>query len=66
MDPYGMISALPCLYLSNQTMGNPRFNIPDFEAISAVAKKHKLPLIVDNTFGAGGYLCSPIKVTWTV
>jgi O-acetylhomoserine (thiol)-lyase len=43
-----------------ETIGNPKFNIPDFEAISAIAKKHDIPLIVDNTFGAGGYLCRPI------
>jgi len=42
------------LYL--ESIGNPGFNIPDFEAIAAVAKKHDIPLIVDNTFGAGGYL----------
>jgi len=44
-----------------ETIGNPRFNIPDFEAIAAVAKKHGVPLIVDNTFGAGGYLFRPIE-----
>lgn len=43
-----------------ETIGNPKFNIPDFEAIAAVAKNHGIPLIVDNTFGAGGYLCRPI------
>lgn len=43
-----------------ETIGNPEFNVPDFEAIAAVAKKHEIPLIVDNTFGAGGYLCQPI------
>ncbi|RUA34405.1 MAG: bifunctional O-acetylhomoserine aminocarboxypropyltransferase/cysteine synthase [Bacteroidetes bacterium] len=43
-----------------ETIGNPTFNIPDFEAISALAKKHDLPLVVDNTFGAGGYLFRPI------
>ena len=47
------------LYL--ETIGNPGFNIPDFEAIAALAKKHDLPLIVDNTFGAGGYLFRPIE-----
>ncbi len=47
------------LYL--ETMGNPEFNIPDFEAISALAKKHDIPLIVDNTFGTGGYLFRPIE-----
>jgi O-acetylhomoserine (thiol)-lyase len=47
------------LYL--ETIGNPGFNIPDFEAIAALAKKHSLPLIVDNTFGAGGYLFRPLE-----
>jgi O-acetylhomoserine/O-acetylserine sulfhydrylase len=44
-----------------ETIGNPKFNIPDFEAIAAVAKKHDIPLIVDNTFGAGGYLFRPLE-----
>lgn len=44
-----------------ETIGNPSFNIPDFEAIAAVARKHDLPLIVDNTFGAGGFLCRPLE-----
>ncbi|WP_026951629.1 O-acetylhomoserine aminocarboxypropyltransferase/cysteine synthase family protein [Algoriphagus mannitolivorans] len=43
-----------------ETIGNPEFNIPDFEAIAALGKKHSIPLIVDNTFGAGGYLFQPI------
>ncbi|TAG05785.1 MAG: O-acetylhomoserine aminocarboxypropyltransferase/cysteine synthase [Cytophagia bacterium] len=43
-----------------ETTGNPGFNIPDFEAFAALAKKHDLPLVVDNTFGAGGYLFKPI------
>ncbi|MDX5339029.1 MAG: O-acetylhomoserine aminocarboxypropyltransferase/cysteine synthase [Cyclobacteriaceae bacterium] len=43
-----------------ETIGNPEFNIPDFEAIAALAKKHHIPLVVDNTFGAGGYLFQPI------
>jgi O-acetylhomoserine (thiol)-lyase len=47
------------LYL--ETIGNPEFNIPDFEALAGLAKKHDLPLIVDNTFGAGGYLFRPIE-----
>ncbi|KAA9325563.1 O-acetylhomoserine aminocarboxypropyltransferase/cysteine synthase [Hymenobacter busanensis] len=47
------------LYL--ETIGNPGFNIPDFEAIAAIAEKHDLPLIVDNTFGAGGYLFRPLE-----
>ena len=44
-----------------ETIGNPGFNIPDFEAISSLAAKYDLPLVVDNTFGAGGYLFQPIK-----
>lgn len=44
-----------------ETIGNPAFNIPDFEKIATVAKKHDLPLIVDNTFGAGGYLFRPLE-----
>jgi len=44
-----------------ETIGNPRLNIPDFEQFSALAKKYDLPLVVDNTFGAGGYLAQPLK-----
>jgi O-acetylhomoserine/O-acetylserine sulfhydrylase len=44
-----------------ETIGNPGFNIADFDKVSALAKKHDLPLIVDNTFGAGGYLFRPIE-----
>lgn len=46
------------LYL--ETIGNPGFNIPDFEAIAALARKYDIPLIVDNTFGAAGYLFRPL------
>jgi O-acetylhomoserine (thiol)-lyase len=52
-------SKTKAIYL--ETIGNPKFNIPDFEAIAAVAKKHDIPLIVDNTFGAGGYLFRPLE-----
>jgi O-acetylhomoserine (thiol)-lyase len=44
-----------------ETIGNPKLNIPDFDALAAMCKKHDLPLVVDNTFGAGGYLFQPIK-----
>lgn len=44
-----------------ETIGNPKFNIPDFDAIAAVAKKNNIPLVVDNTFGAAGYLFRPIE-----
>lgn len=45
-----------------ETIGNPGFNIPDFEAFAALADKHGIPFIVDNTFGACGYLCRPIDL----
>ena len=44
-----------------ETIGNPTLNIADFDAVAAVAKKHNIPLIVDNTFGAGGCLFRPIE-----
>lgn len=44
-----------------ETIGNPRLNIPDFEKFAALAKEYDLPLIVDNTFGAGGYLFRPLE-----
>lgn len=47
------------LYL--ETIGNPTLNVADFDAVAAVAKKHGIPLIVDNTFGAGGYLFRPLE-----
>ncbi len=43
-----------------ETIGNPGFDIPDFEAFARLASKHGIPLIVDNTFGACGYLFRPI------
>ncbi|MBN2572085.1 MAG: O-acetylhomoserine aminocarboxypropyltransferase/cysteine synthase [Ignavibacteriales bacterium] len=42
-----------------ETISNPKLNVPDFEGIAKVAHKYRIPLIVDNTFGAGGYLCQP-------
>lgn len=47
------------LYL--ETIGNPGFNVPDFDRITALAKKYDLPLVVDNSFGAAGYLFRPIE-----
>jgi O-acetylhomoserine/O-acetylserine sulfhydrylase len=44
-----------------ETLGNPEFNIPDFEKIAALAQKYDLPFIVDNTFGAAGYLFRPLE-----
>jgi len=44
-----------------ETIGNPAFSIADFEKLSAIANRHDLPLIVDNTFGAAGYLFKPLE-----
>ncbi len=42
-----------------ESIGNSDYYIPDFESLSALCRKYSIPLIVDNTFGAGGYLCRP-------
>ncbi|KXL45080.1 hypothetical protein M433DRAFT_144078 [Acidomyces richmondensis BFW] len=47
-----------CVYV--ETIGNPRYNVPDFEAIVKVAHEAGVPVMVDNTFGAGGFFCRPI------
>jgi len=44
-----------------ESIGNPSFSIPDFEKLSLIAQKYDLPLIVDNTFGAAGYLFKPLE-----
>ena len=44
-----------------ETIGNPEFNVPDFEPIVELARKHDIAVITDNTFGAGGYLFRPIE-----
>ena len=44
-----------------ESIGNPSFSIPDFEQLALVAQKYDLPLIVDNTFGAAGYLFRPLE-----
>lgn len=61
-DPNEIIDAIDdktkALYV--ETIGNPRLNIPDFELLSKLAHSKGIPLIVDNTFGAGGYFVRPI------
>jgi len=44
-----------------ETIGNPSFSVPDFEKFAQLAQKYDLPLIVDNTFAAGGYLFRPLE-----
>lgn len=43
-----------------ESIGNPKYNVPDFEKITAIAHEAGIPVIVDNTFGAGGYFIRPI------
>lgn len=43
-----------------ESIGNPRYNVPDFEKIVAIAHEAGIAVIVDNTFGAGGYFIKPI------
>ncbi|KAF2672485.1 O-acetylhomoserine sulfhydrylase [Microthyrium microscopicum] len=44
-----------------ESIGNPRYNVPDIEGIAKVAHDAGVPLVVDNTFGAGGYFIRPIE-----
>ena len=42
-----------------ESMGNPTCEVPDIEGLARVAHKAGVPLVIDHTFGAGGYLCNP-------
>lgn len=52
-------SKTKAIYL--EIIGNPSFNIPDFKALTSLANRHQILLLVDNTFAGAGYLCSPIE-----
>jgi O-acetylhomoserine/O-acetylserine sulfhydrylase len=52
-------SRTKAIYL--ETIGNPGFNVPDFDKFGELARKYDIPFIVDNTFGAAGYLFRPIE-----
>ncbi|MDR1054955.1 MAG: aminotransferase class I/II-fold pyridoxal phosphate-dependent enzyme [Prevotellaceae bacterium] len=43
-----------------ESIGNPGYIVPDFAALAALANKYGIPLIVDNTLGAAGYLVRPL------
>lgn len=43
-----------------ETLGNPSYTIPDFTSLATLSQHHGIPFIVDNTFGAAGFLCRPI------
>jgi O-acetylhomoserine (thiol)-lyase len=44
-----------------ESIGNPSYDIADFDGLAQLAHEHKIPLVVDNTFGAAGYLARPIE-----
>jgi O-acetylhomoserine (thiol)-lyase len=52
-------SSTKAIYI--ESMGNPKFNIPDFDGLSRLAKENNIPLIVDNTLGAAGALIRPVE-----
>ena len=43
-----------------ETLGNPEINVFPFEAVGAIAREHRIPLMIDNTF-ASPYLCRPFE-----
>lgn len=45
-----------------ESISNPKYIIPDIKGISEIAHKHGIPVIVDNTFGAGGYYIKPFEL----
>jgi O-acetylhomoserine/O-acetylserine sulfhydrylase len=44
-----------------ESIANPSGTVPDLPEIAAVTRRSSVPLLVDNTFGAGGYLCRPLE-----
>ncbi|KAG1880734.1 Cys/Met metabolism PLP-dependent enzyme-domain-containing protein [Suillus subluteus] len=45
-----------------ESIGNPKYNVAPISELAKVAHDHGIPLIVDNTFGMGGYLIKPIDL----
>jgi len=48
-----------CIYV--ETIGNPSYHVPDFEALKKLADEYELPIVCDNTFGMCGFTCRPIQ-----
>ncbi|RPI04684.1 MAG: O-acetylhomoserine aminocarboxypropyltransferase/cysteine synthase [Ignavibacteriae bacterium] len=44
-----------------ETIGNPQLDVPDITALANLAHEYGIPLVIDNTFGMGGYICRPIE-----
>jgi O-acetylhomoserine/O-acetylserine sulfhydrylase-like pyridoxal-dependent enzyme len=45
-----------------ESIGNPRYNVPDIPALAEVAHRYGIPLVVDNTFGACGTVARPLDL----
>ena len=45
-----------------ETIANPSCSVPDISAIAELCQSEKVPFIVDNTWGCGGYLCRPLAL----
>ncbi|KNZ78605.1 O-acetylhomoserine (thiol)-lyase, partial [Termitomyces sp. J132] len=45
-----------------ESIGNPRYNVPNIPALAALAHRHGIPLVVDNTFGACGTIARPLDL----
>lgn len=62
IDPLSIDSLIDentkAIYL--EAIGNPEFSVADFEKINEISNKKDIPLVVDNTFGAAGYIFKPI------
>lgn len=44
-----------------ESIANPKYTVADLPALAKVAHDHGIPLVVDNTFGMGGYIVRPIE-----
>jgi O-acetylhomoserine/O-acetylserine sulfhydrylase len=62
IDPFSFEECIDAntkaIYL--EAIGNPEFSVADFEKIARIAKSYDIPLVVDNTFGAAGFIFKPI------
>ena len=62
IDPLSIASLIDentkAIYL--EAIGNPEFSVADFGKINEIAKEFDIPLVVDNTFGAAGFIFKPI------
>lgn len=48
-------------FIYSESMGNPTCDVPDIEALANLAHSNDMPLVIDNTFGAAGFLCNPFE-----